>query len=96
MNFWIYLLIDWIVFLRLSAIFQPDNDSDCWLKLLLKVLKFPWRPSRAYSSRAKLVVILDTGHHLAFKSTDLKILNNARNVKSVKVFKFCCKIHIPS
>ena len=45
------------------------------------ILKFPWRPSLAYSFskstgngllRDKAVVILDTGHHLTSHSIDIK------------------------
>ena len=41
-NVW---LIDWIVFYAASAIFQPYNGGDSWLKVIsFEILKCPWRP----------------------------------------------------
>ena len=47
-NVW---LIDWILFYAASAIFQPYDDGDSWLKVIsFEILKCPWRPPRIYSS----------------------------------------------
>ena len=50
-SLYFYWLIDWFVFCAVSAIFQPSNSDDYSVNGLgYGLLKFPWRPSRAFSS----------------------------------------------
>ena len=44
-------LNDWLDFYAVSAIFQPCNGVNYLLNVISsEIVKFPWRPSRAYSS----------------------------------------------
>ena len=57
---------------RDHQLYLPCNGGDYYLKVIsLKILKFLWRPSRAYSSlRANGIVILYMEHLLTSHPTD--------------------------